>query len=290
VHCGSLTNSASVSAGNEPAGAQGNDEASVIDSVTCPPSIEITKTAPRFAHVGSTLRLTMQVTNSGTIDLHHVTVADPACDGRPHSRAEGSLSPGERSTYRCVHTVRAGGTDWLVTTATVRADSFGGFAHARARTATRVLNPELSVSVVPNPVSGSPGDALTYRYVVRNVGNATLTDVAVMDDRLGSVGSVQQLAPGHSAGFTLQRTLTATHVWVTNTATATGADPSGHTVKASAHASVTIVASAAHNGGTNGNGDGTAFTGRDATLPSIAALVLAIVGATSLMLAARRRG
>lgn len=289
VACGSLTNTASVAASNEPAGAQGNDEASATDTVTCPPSIAITKTAPRFAHVGSTVPLRMQVTNTGTVDLHHVTVTDPACDASPHANGDGTFSPRERWTYRCGHTVRANAPDWLVTTASVTAVSVSGTAHAHARAATRVLEPKLSISVVSNPASGGLGETLTYRYVVRNIGNATLTNVAVTDDQLGSVGSVSQLAPGHSVSFSKDRSLRAAHVWVTNTATVTGEDPSGHSVTASDRAAITIVAGAAHHDGSSGNGDGTAFTGGDATLPGLAALVLALVGATSLLLAARRR-
>lgn len=289
VHCGSLTNTASVTASNEPAAARSNNEASVSNTVACPPSIEITKTAPRFAHVGSTVPLTMHVTNSGTVDLHHVTVADPACDAAPHTDGDGTLSPGERSTYRCGHTVRAGSPDWLVTTATVRAMSVGGSAQARSRTATRVLKPKLSISVTPTPVSGGPGDTITYRYAVRNTGNGTLTDVRVTDDHLGTIGSVPQLASGHSVTFTMPRALTAEPVWVTNIATATGQDASGHRVRADAHAAVTIVAGAGHIGGSGGDGGGTAFTGGDATLPGLAALFLASVGVTSLVIASRRR-
>jgi uncharacterized repeat protein (TIGR01451 family) len=290
VRCGALTNAASVAASNEPSAAQGNDEASVTDTVTCPPSVQITKTAPRFAHVGSAVPLTMHVTNTGKIDLHHVTVTDPACNASPHTDGGGTLSPGEHATYRCSHTVRAGAPDWLATTATVRAASVGGFARARARAATRILKPKVTISIAPNPLSGGPGDTITYRYVVRNTGNATLTDVTVTDDHLGSVGSVPQLAPGHSVSFSTPRTLTATHVWVTNTATVAGKDASGHRARASAHAAVTIVAGAARTGGTAGNRDGTAFTGGDATVPGVAALLLALVGGTSLFVAARRRG
>jgi hypothetical protein len=87
----------------------------------------------------------------------------------------------------------------------------------------------------------------------------------------------------------MPRTLSASQVWVTNTATVTGRDPSGHRVTASDHASVTIVAPAALNGGSSGSGDGTAFTGGDATVPGLAALVLAALGVASLVLAARRR-
>jgi uncharacterized repeat protein (TIGR01451 family) len=289
VRCGSLTNTATVAASDEPAGAQGNDEASVTDPVTCPPSIDITKSAPRFTHVGSRVPLTMQVTNAGDVALDHVTVTDPGCDGAPHGNGDGTLSPGERWTYHCDHVIRADAPGWFATTATVRAASSGGSAHASARSATRVLRPKLTISVVPDPSSGSPGDAVTYRYVVRNTGDTTLTDLTVTDDRLGAVGTVSQLAPGHGVSLSMTRALSATHVWVTNTGTVTGHDPSGHPVSASDQASVTIVAPATHPGGSSGSGDGTAFTGGDARLPGIAAVVLAMVGAGSLLAAARRR-
>ena len=288
VRCGSLTNAASVTASDEPAAARGNNEGSVTDTVTCPPSVEITKTAPSFTHVGSTVPLTMRVTNTGAIALDHVTVSDPGCDGAPHGNGGGSLSPGATRTYHCTHAVRANAPDWFSTTATVHVSSAAGSARASARAATRVLKPTLSISVTPNPISGAVGDSVTYRYVVRNTGNSTLTNVTVTDDHLGAVGSVAQLAPGHSVSFSMPRTLSAAQVWVTNTAIAIGHDPSGHRVTATDHASVTIVAPAAHNGGSSG-GDGTAFTGGDATLPGLAAVVLAAVGVASLLLAARRR-
>lgn len=290
VRCGSLTNTASVMASDEPAAARGDNQGSVTDTVTCPPSIEISKSVPSFAHAGSTVPLTMRVTNSGTIALDHVTVSDPGCDGAPHGNGGGTLSPGVTRTYHCTHAVRANAPDWFSTMATVHASSAAGSAHASARAATRVLKPKLSITVTPNPVSGVVGASVTYRYVVRNTGNSTLTNVIVTDDHLGAIGSVARLAPGHSVSFSMPRILSATQVWVTNTATATGRDPSGHRVTASDHANLTIVAPAAHNGGSSGNGDGTAFTGGDATLPGVAAVVvLAVVGVASLLLAARRR-
>jgi uncharacterized repeat protein (TIGR01451 family) len=289
VRCGSLTNTASVSASDEPAAAQGDDSASASDTVTCPPSIEMTKTAPRFTHVGTAVRFTMHVTNSGEVDLDHVTVSDPGCDGAPHGGGDGTLSPGEHRTYRCRHVVRTSTPDLFATTATVRAASAGGSTSARARATTRVLKPKLSISVVPNPVSATVGDTLTYRYVIRNTGNATLTDVAITDDQLGSVGTVPQLAPGHRITFQVHRTVTAERVWVTNTATVTAKDASGHGVRSRDRAAVTIVAASTHAGGTNASGDGTAFTGGDATVPGLVALVLVVVGATALLLGARRR-
>jgi uncharacterized repeat protein (TIGR01451 family) len=289
VHCGSLTNTATVAASDEPAAAQGDDEASVTDTVTCPPSIDITKAAPRFTHVGSTVPLTMRVTNPGDVPLDHVTVTDPGCDAAPHGNGDATLSPGERWTYRCGHAIRAEAPSWFATTATVLAKSADASVRASARSATRVLRPKLTISVIPDPASGSPGDSVTYRYLVRNTGDVTLTNLTVTDDQLGAVGTVPQLAPGHSITLTMTRTLSAKHVWVTNTGTATAQDPSGHHVTASDQASVTIVAPATVPGGSGGNGDGTAFTGGDATLPGVAAVLLALVGAGSLLAAARRR-
>jgi len=288
IHCGSLTNTASVSALNEPVASQGNNEGSVTETVTCPPSVQITKTAPTFAHVGSRIPFTMHVTNTGAIALDHLTVTDPGCDSAPHGNG-GMLSPGMSRTYHCTHVVRAGAADRFSTTATVNAASASGSAQASARATTKVLKPTLSISVTPNSVSGVVGETVDYRYVVRNTGNTTLTHVTVTDDHLGAVGSLAQLAPGHTATFSMPRTLSASQVWVTNTATVTGRDSSGHRVTASDHASVTIVARAAHNGGSSGSGDGTAFTGGDATLPGLAAMALAVVGVASLLLAARRR-
>jgi uncharacterized repeat protein (TIGR01451 family) len=296
VHCGALTNTASVEAADEPEGAQDDDAASVSDTVTCPPSIEITKTAPAFAHVGSTVRLTMRVTNSGPIPLRGVVVADAGCDKAPtprgHGNGDDTLSHGETWIYGCTHVVRTDATDWLATTATVRAASSAGPAHASARAATRVLRPKLSISVTPDPMSGTPGDTVTYHYVARNTGNTTLTDVAVVDDHLGTVGTIVKLVPGHSATLSADRVLAARDPWVTNTATATGDDPSGHPVTASDSAAVTIVAATATGGATSGGGgrDGTAFTGSDATLPGVVAVALAITGFAALAFAQRRRG
>ncbi len=292
VVCGSLTNTASVEASNEPAALRGDDEASVTDTVTCPPSVSLTKSAPRYGHIGTALALRMRVRNDGTIDLHGIAVTDPGCDAPPTLRSDGdgdaTLSPQETWTYGCTHVLRADAATWFATTARVGAASAHGSTTASARSATRVLRPSLTISVHPEPVSGTPGDTVTYRFVVGNDGNTTLTHLVVVDDQLGDVGTAATLAPGHTVTFTLDRVLSARHVWVTDTATATAKDPSGHPVTAQGRASVTIVASNGGAGGTGG-GDGTAFTGSDATVPGLASILLAIAGIASLLVAARRR-
>ena len=149
----------------------------------------------------------------------------------------------------------------------------------------RVLDPGIAISVEPTPVSGTPGDTITYTYVVSNTGDAALSDISVDDDRLGHIGDIPQLQPGHDATLHATRTLSATQVWVINTATARGTDASGGSVSASDDASVTIVAPG--NGGQGGHG-GTAFTGLDSTPAAALAISLGLVGA-ALLVAARRR-
>ncbi len=295
VACGALTNTASVEASDEPAGLRGDDEASVTDAVTCPPSISLTKTAPRYGHVGKPVPLRMRVQNDGHTDLHGVAVTDPGCDAPPIVRSDGNgdatLSPHETWTYGCTHVVRADSATWFATTARVAAASAHGSVHASARSATRVLRPSLTITVRPEPISGTPGDTVAYRFVVRNDGNATLTHLVVIDDQLGHVGTTDTLAPGHTVTFSVDRVLSARHVWVIDTATATAQDPSGHPVSDHARASVTIVRSSGGGSGTGatGGGDGTAFTGSDATVPGLASILLAAVGVASLLVAARRR-
>ena len=189
----------------------------------------------------------MRVRNDGHTDLHGVAVTDPGCDAPPTVRSDGNgdatLSPHETWTYGCTHVVRADSATWFATTARVAAASAHGSVHASARSATRVLRPSLTITVRPEPISGTPGDTVAYRFVVRNDGNATLTHLVVIDDQLGHVGTTDTLAPGHTVTFSVDRVLSARHVWVIDTATATAQDPSGHPVSDHARASVTIVRS-----------------------------------------------
>jgi uncharacterized repeat protein (TIGR01451 family) len=69
------------------------------------------------------------------------------------------------------------------------------------------------------------GETVTWKYVVTNTGNVTLTDVAVTDDEVGAIGTVASLKPGDSVTFTAGGTAVAGDY--DNVATATGASPVG---------------------------------------------------------------
>jgi uncharacterized repeat protein (TIGR01451 family) len=289
--CGDLVNTPHVRASDEPAAARGNNTGSVTDTVACPPSIALTKQMPAFAHVGDTVNLAIGVTNDGGIDLENVHVGDPGCSGALRLVADGDgdaiLSPGETWRYRCGHRVTRAAGDRFSSLAIATATSANGPVRATDGATARVVRPELTLHVIPRPVSGTPGDTVTYRFVLHNGGNATVSDISIDDDQLGHIGDVAQLVPGHTVTLTIDRVLSARHVWVVDEATATGADPSGATVTATDRAAVTIIAPTGSGPAPRG-GDGAAFTGSAVTAPLVAGIVLGLLGAAALILARRR--
>jgi uncharacterized repeat protein (TIGR01451 family) len=290
VACGALTNIVRVEARDEPAVATGNDEASVTDTVTCPPSISIATTAPRFTHVGATVHLSMEVRNDGAVPLGHVRVAVPGCAGSPSLESAGggdaTLAPGEAWRYGCSRTIGPAVGRVLVSTAIVTARSPAGTVRAGGHLVMRVLDPGLSLRVTASPVSATPGDRIVYHYLVRNDGDTTLTGVSVDDDHLGHIGDIATLIPGHTARLSALRVVSARRIWVVNVASAAGTDPSGATVRASGHAVLTIVD--AGTGWASPGTDATAFTGAGTAAPASAMVILALLGAAALLTAGRR--
>ncbi len=287
VQCGPLKNTGRVRASDEPAANRDDNASSVTDAVACAPSIALETTAPTYAHVGASVPFTMRVHNDGQTSLGSVDLVGPGCSPVRTGNGNGDavLAVGENWTFRCSRHID-GVQDRLTGTATVVAYSDTDQKVSAKDSATvRVLDPGIAISVEPSPVSGTPGDTITYTYVVSNTGDAALSDISVDDDRLGHIGDIAQLQPGHDATLHATRTLSATDVWVTNTATAQGTDAGGRSVAATDEASVTIVA--AGDGAQGGHG-GTAFTGLDATPAAAIAISLGLMGA-GLLLAGRRR-
>jgi len=285
ARCGQLTNAAEVRAKDEPVASTGDNEASVTDTVACEPSIALETTAPPYAHVGAAIPFTMKVHNDGQVGLGSVDLSGPGCSPvRIGGGSDTTLSIGEVWTYRCARAIGVATPSPFTGTATVIAwTDTGQKVSARDAATVRVLDPGISISVTPDPISGAPGDTITYTYAVSNTGDATLSDISVDDDHLGHIGDIAQLQPGHDTTLRASRVLSATSVWVTNTATASGTDAGGHSVSDAATASITIVS-----GRGDGGHGGTAFTGLDATPAAILAALLGLLGA-GLLRSSRRR-
>ena len=103
-----------------------------------------------------------------------------------------------------------------------------------------IPNPSIAIVKTANPISGAPGDTVTYTYVVTNTGPLDLFDISVDDDKLGHIGDIAFLAAGQTAApLTAQTTLGS--IGVTNVGTATGHDRFNRIVRASDDATVSVV-------------------------------------------------
>jgi LPXTG-motif cell wall-anchored protein len=211
------------------------------------PVINVEKSGPSAAHVGDVVTYTFTVTNPGDTGLDDVALDDSKCAAAPalQSKAGGdqdsTLEPGETWTYTCTYTVVDGdgnavvnevevsGTDVLDTTVTDDDDY-----------TFPVLHPAISIDKTADPVSITTSGTVTYSYLVTNIGDTTLNDVAVTDDILGAIGTIGTLQPGQSA--TLTRAVeVGTGSPPTNVGTASGVDVLGKKVTATDAQTITVV-------------------------------------------------
>jgi uncharacterized repeat protein (TIGR01451 family) len=291
VRCGTVVNRVRAQARNEPAANAANDAAETTVEVACPPALTLSKSGPSYARVGQHVTFTYRARNTGRVPIDDVAVADPGCDAAPARSASGgtTLDPHETWAFRCTATIRRSTPSPFATTARALAHATTGTAHASARAALRVIHPRLTLVVTPAPVSGTPGDTIVYRYLVRNVGDVALTDVAITDDRLGAIGTIATLAAGRTATLHATRVLSDVDVWVTNVASARASDPTGASVEASDDASISLVAASQGSGGGSDGGasDATAFTGTDVARPVVGMVGLALFGVLLVGLARR---
>ncbi|ROR73586.1 DUF7507 domain-containing protein [Bogoriella caseilytica] len=155
-----------------------------------------------------------------------------------------TLIPGEEATFTASYVVTqadidAGGiTNTATATGTPPGDAELPPVPPSEVTVPAVLEPGLGVvksSTPSDPDSYLAGQEVVYSFVVTNTGNTTLTDVAPVEGEFSGSGELGEiapesvtLAPGESATFTAEYTLTQADVdagGVTNTATATGTPP-----------------------------------------------------------------
>ena len=242
--CASYPNAASADPGNGDAVAS---EISTID-VRCPLDIELTKTGQNLAHVGDTVTYAFTVTNTGFVDLGDIELVDPICDagtavliddGDGDNSLEIDLD-GEAPdlqrevwTYTCTRVVVVTDPDPLPNTALVQGiDADGRVTDDTASWVVDLIHPAIQVVKTVDNEAPAVGQTVTYTFVVTNTGDTTLSKVAVIDDKLGPIGTIDTLAP--KASVTLTRTmLVLTSMAASplrNVGTATGTDTLGKIV------------------------------------------------------------
>jgi uncharacterized repeat protein (TIGR01451 family) len=210
------------------------------------PKIALAKGGPAAGHVGDKVTYVFTVTNPGDASLTIVGIDDPRCTAPPTlvsktGGVDNVLDPGEAWTYECTYTIVASDGTSVLNTAKVSAvDQLGAVASATASHTTKVLHPTISIVKTASPQSVAGSGTVTYTYVVTNTGDTVLTDVAVVDDRLGGIAFVTSLQPGESKTFTRAVDVTTASP-TTNVGTATGVDPLGLKVSASSQATISVV-------------------------------------------------
>ncbi|WP_431876107.1 DUF7507 domain-containing protein [Micromonospora marina] len=222
------------------------DPVSGIDIVKSSSTVAITK-------VGQDVTYTYRVVNTGGLTLTKVTVNDtllpPASrdnqtaitcgpDNVPNGTV--TLAPGASIACRATYTVSA--ADFaqasLLDTATATGTPPRGPAPVSGPSTNDIpiLHPGIALtkSVTPATVSRA-GEVVTYRYVVTDTGNTTLSSIAVDETAFSGTGRPSAitcadtaLAPGESTTCTATYAVTEADITagrVTNTAVAAGTPP-----------------------------------------------------------------
>ena len=220
-----------------------------LDTVPPVPGLEIEKSGALddtngngVADVGETVAYTFLVSNTGNTTLVNIAVDDPRVTGLAPATA--TLLPGEDASFTA--------DPYVVTQADVDAGVVANSATASGNVPNgpETTSPpdELDIDTVPpapdldiektaslrdtnSNGTADAGEQIVYSFVVTNTGNVTLTDVAVVDDRIAGLvpASIDTLAPGAVASFVADPyVVTAADVTgggVTNVATAIGTAP-----------------------------------------------------------------
>jgi uncharacterized repeat protein (TIGR01451 family) len=244
VDRGSVPNTGTAT-GTSPTGLPVTATASVTVPAVQTAKIALVKTAdtPSFAAAGTVITYHYQATNTGNVSLNPVVVTDPMaglsainCDGVT------SLAPGAFVTCTATYTTTQADVDRgsITNTGTATGTPPTGPAVKAEDSATVPAIHNAAIGVVKSASITSfskPGEAVTYSYLVSNVGNETLTAVKVTDPMPGLSSPITcpttTLAPGAEETCTATYTTTQEDVdagKITNTGTAVGTPPSGPNV------------------------------------------------------------
>jgi uncharacterized repeat protein (TIGR01451 family) len=196
------------------------------------PAIELIKTGVLSAN-GSTITYSFTVRNTGNVTLTNVTLTDPlpgiVISGGPIA----SLAPGasDATTFTGSYTVTQADRDrgHVDNTATACGNPPTGppVCDPDDARVTIPQTPSIAVTKSANPLTYVVGTVITYSFTVTNNGNVTLSNVTLVDDKLGTIAgcAAASLAPGASTNCTATHTATQADVdagSIHNVATGTG--------------------------------------------------------------------
>jgi uncharacterized repeat protein (TIGR01451 family) len=198
------------------------------------PSIGIVKTVDptTVEAAGETVTYTYVITNTGDVTLSGVTLNDDKLGAIALSVT--TLAPGASTTATADHTISQAEFDagalTNVGTTTGTPPSGPAVTANDDAVVTMNQNPSILVEKSATPDTGlEVGDVVTYNYVVTNTGDVTLTNVTLLDDKLGAITlGATTLAPGESTNGSATYTIQSSDITngsLTNVALATGTPP-----------------------------------------------------------------
>lgn len=252
---GQVDNTATVT-GNPPSGDPVDGSGSTTISLQETASLTLVKTAgtPSSSAKDGTIEYTFTVTNTGTVTLANLTIADTKLPVAP-SCAVTTLAPKAETTCTGTYTLTQADVDAgkVDNEATATATSPKGTEASDTDDVSVALSLTPSLTVVKTagtPSGNTVGSTVGYTFRIENTGNVTLTNVHLNEQLAGVVLSgnpVASLAPGavDDTTFTAVYTLTQADIdrgSVVNTVTANGTAPDNSAVTADSQVTVTIKA------------------------------------------------
>ncbi|WP_264522511.1 gliding motility-associated C-terminal domain-containing protein [Flavobacterium sp. N2469] len=204
-----------------------------------------------IAEAGETITYTFTVKNTGNVTITGITINDPlvAVTGGPISLAPNAS---DSTTFTAVYTIKQSDVDAGKITNSATATGTNPSGTPVAATSDDPLTPAPGDStVIDLPQSGKldlkktavfndtnnngiaeAGETITYTFTVKNIGNVTITGITINDPLVTVTGGPISLAPNasDSTTFTAVYTIKQSDVdagKITNSATATGTNPSG---------------------------------------------------------------
>ena len=247
---GPLVNTVTVS-GTDPDGNPFTASTSATVELSYTASLQLTKVAqPTTAAVSDSIDYTFTITNDGPVTVSDIVLSDDQL-GNIDLGGQTSLVAGGTITATATYTVvEADLPGPIVNTATVSGTDPDSNTVTADATATVDLNylATLRLEKVAQPTSATVGDNITYSYTITNNGPVVLSNLALMDDNLGTIDLRGQtsLNPGASIIVTANYTVVEADLPgpLVNTATVSGTDPAGNSITASATATVELTGNA----------------------------------------------
>ncbi|OXM70967.1 hypothetical protein CF165_03485 [Amycolatopsis vastitatis] len=242
------TAKAPIADGVNTAAAAGRDELGKQVTVTADapaptiaPAVEVTTTADHpVVHAGDTVTWTVAVRNTGDSPLAPVKVTDDTTTSC--SRTFAGLAAGATQTYTCTANPSRTTTSQVTATGT---DLSGRPVTATATATVTVITPALTLTKDAAPAVARAGDPITFTITVANAGDAPLTEVAVTDDHTPACAKAIGALPPQGKQAQGRQTYTCTAPAPADdfatTATATGKDQLGRTVKVTDDAVVDVI-------------------------------------------------